>query len=154
MTLLRPWQLLMGNKALPTRFSDVEFFPSDKLDVKFSFKNSSGDPIDVSLSSFLVTVTSNNHDDLEQPVVDMAEAEDGLIWIRWTSEQTAVLPRFFSMEIAESGGFNEIDDVTWDELPEDTWDEFDEVTWDSVSIWDRTILVGRFIRNTYGQYQS
>jgi hypothetical protein len=142
------------NAALPSRIEDVEFFLRDKLQKRFVFRSKTPpyDPIDVSLSNFTAIAYADNQSDIEQPELDSSDAMLGAIILSWTADQVELLPRFFTVEIAEKAGTEDIEDATWDQLGEESWDDSDdEVRWETTALWDRTIIIGRFVRNDRGR---
>ena len=152
--VVRRSEIAQGNveMGLPTRFPTVEFYPDDALSARFVFRSTIPpyDPIDVSSSLFTVKAWSTLGD-VVLPVVDMTVASTGVIYLRWTAEQVATFPPFFTVSIAEGGGFAAIGEETWDDLPDDeTWDGFPDIAWSETGIWDRTVLIGDFVRNAYG----
>jgi hypothetical protein len=96
----------------PKRIPDIDVWANDPLDIKVTFQNPDQSPIDVSASAFTVTMRGDIN-----PVIDMATANVGIIYIRLTNEQTK------------------------DMLPYVTWDLFESPRW------GRTIITGRLVRN-------
>lgn len=155
--------------GFPVRFPDVPFFYADALSVKFQLYAMTNDGlrigrVDMSLYSFLAEAKQNDHTALGaglQPELDTSELDTGILRVKWTEEQVALLPHAFWLEVSEFQGLDLTDaasEATWNDLPDITWDELPEFTWDAFpdrigkldAIWDHTILVGHFRKNTDG----
>ncbi len=142
----------MTVRAVPYRMEDVEFYWRDALAVSFEFLTTETPhvPVDLSNSAVEVRASVNGELVIPQPAIDLSEGSAGVVRAEWSLDQVKLLPRMFTLDLAERGILQSIPaNLTWDDL-DIAWDNLPDYAWEDGGVFGRTLLIGRLIRNDEG----
>lgn len=150
------------SRIFPVSLPDLPFRPGDPLRLTLTFKDkTTGDPLDVSGSSFSVLVYGDDEkrrlqlDPIEAFAPSSEISSSSRVEFNWTRTQTAQFRTGLALAI-EGRPADVLDEsLTWDEFPTVTWDDLDDVmpdvTWEEPEnpAFNRTLMTRDLVRS-YG----